>query len=92
MDRVLCSSTRDLHILALQHALWKGEGWVSSTLFRHFQARKENQLINLSSKGNSSLQRIVSFGECIQVCAVPEQDIGLMYVVFRDSETGKNRD
>lgn len=30
-----------------------------------------------------------ALGECIKVCAVEEQDMGLMYVIFRDSKLKK---
>jgi hypothetical protein len=61
-----CYSSRNSFIMALQHTLWKGRGQIYSTPFRHSQMRKENWLINLSSKRNSSLLRIMGFGEMLK--------------------------
>ena len=48
-------------------------------------------LLISAAKETGFCRELWALGECIKVCAVREQDTGLMYVVFGDSEPGKSR-
>lgn len=57
----------------------------------HGQGERIGSLISVA-KETVLYGELWALRESMKVCAVREQDIGLIYVVFRDSEPGKSRD